>query len=106
MNGEKTGGSALPSSHRAASAWCACRSCVSASQTFTSGKRDEIAGRHIRFGRAEVVEEPAHAPHVHGYATHIFTVGRLQAGYVREWPAWKGLAAPVVVRHECRQPAG
>lgn len=54
-----------------------------------------IAGRHAWFGRAEVVEKPAHDLHAHEYATSIFAVGRVQAGYVRDWRAWKGLAAGI-----------
>jgi hypothetical protein len=40
--------------------------------------------RHTLFGRAEAVQKPAHDLHAHEYATAIFTVGKLQAGYVRE----------------------
>ena len=31
------------------------------------------------------------AEHAHEFPTSIFTVGKLQAGYVREFPAWRGL---------------
>jgi hypothetical protein len=49
--------------------------------------------RHTWFGRAEIVEKPAHDLHAHEFGTAVFTVAKLQAGYVRHFNAWKGLAA-------------
>jgi hypothetical protein len=46
--------------------------------------------RHHWFGRIEVVGKPAHDLHVHEYITEIFTVGKVQAGYLHQWPAIKG----------------
>lgn len=43
------------------------------------------------FGRAELVGKPAHDLHAHEYPTRVFTVGKLQAGYVRHFGAWNGL---------------
>jgi len=39
---------------------------------------------HTFYGRAEVVEKPAEDLHAHEFARSIFTVAKLQAGYVRE----------------------
>jgi hypothetical protein len=50
-----------------------------------------LRGRHTVFGRAEVVEKPAHDLHAHEYATEVFTVAKMQGGYVREFKPWKGL---------------
>jgi hypothetical protein len=47
--------------------------------------------RHTWFGRAEIVEKPAHDLHAHEFAASIFTLGKLQAGYVRQFKPWKGL---------------
>jgi len=54
--------------------------------------RRSASGRHQVFGRMEVVGKPAHDLHVHEYITEIFTVGKAQAGYVYQWPAFKGWA--------------
>ena len=54
-----------------------------------------IAERHSWFGRAEVVEKPAHDLHAHEYGASIFTIGKLQAEYVRHLPAWKGMVLGV-----------
>ena len=43
------------------------------------------------FGRAEAVQKPAHDLHAHEFITEVFTVGKLQAGYVRYGSPWKGL---------------
>jgi hypothetical protein len=43
------------------------------------------------FGRAEIVEKPAEELHAHEFARLIFTLGKLQAGYVREVKPWRGL---------------
>ena len=50
-----------------------------------------VRDRHTFFGRAEMVEKPAHDLHAHEYAERIFTVGKLQAGYVRYFRARNGL---------------
>lgn len=52
-------------------------------------------GRHTWFGRAELVGKPAHDLHAHEYATAIFTVAKLQGGYVREFAIGKSIAAGV-----------
>ncbi len=49
-----------------------------------------IAGRHTVFGRGEFGGMPAHELHAHEYGTSVFTVGKLQAGYVRHLPATNG----------------
>jgi hypothetical protein len=49
--------------------------------------------RHTWFGRLEVVDKPAHDLHAHEFGASIFTVGKLQAGYLRRLPPWKGIAA-------------
>ena len=46
---------------------------------------------HTFFGRAEVVEKPAEELHAHEFAALVFTLGKLEAGYVRELKAWRGL---------------
>ncbi len=51
--------------------------------------------RHTWFGRLEVVDKPAHDLHAHEFATSIFTVGKIQAGYMRRLKPWKGIAAGV-----------
>jgi len=51
--------------------------------------------RHTLFGRAEAVQKPAHDLHAHEYATAIFTVGKLQAGYVRELTVARSFRAGV-----------
>ena len=48
--------------------------------------------RHTWFGRAEILEKPAHDLHAHEYPTSIFTVGKLQVGYVRHLPTRFGLS--------------
>ena len=50
---------------------------------------------HTFFGRAEVVEKPAHDLHAHEFPTSIFTVGKLQAGYVRQFKPWRGMVPGV-----------
>jgi hypothetical protein len=47
-------------------------------------------GRNTWFGRAELAGKPAHSLHVHE-SSDVFTVGKLQAGYVRYLAAWNGL---------------
>jgi hypothetical protein len=50
-----------------------------------------LGERHAAFARVEVVEKPAHDLHAHEYSRRIFTVGKLQGGYVRYLAPWKGL---------------
>jgi hypothetical protein len=47
-------------------------------------------GRDTWFGRLEVAGKPAHSLHVHE-STDVFTVGKLQAGYVRYFPSRSGV---------------
>lgn len=49
-----------------------------------------INDRHNVFARAEVVQKPAEDLHAHEFAADIFTVSKIQAGYVREFNSWKG----------------
>lgn len=49
----------------------------------------------VWFGRAEVVGKPAHDLHAHEFPTRIFTVGKLQVGYVRQIGRWNGVASGV-----------
>ena len=50
-----------------------------------------LSGRHSVFGRAELAELPGHHLHVLESSTSVFVVGKLQAGYVREFNAGRGL---------------
>jgi hypothetical protein len=50
-----------------------------------------IDDRHTWFGRAELVGKPAHDLHAHEYPTTVFTVAKLQAGYVRHFRTWHGM---------------
>jgi len=52
-----------------------------------------LGERHTFFGRAEAVEKPAHDLHAHEFPFSIFTVGKLQAGYVRQLLRWKTMDA-------------
>jgi hypothetical protein len=54
-----------------------------------------FADRHTWFGRAELVGKPADDLHVHEYITQIFTLGKLQGGYVRQFAPRAGLVAAV-----------
>jgi hypothetical protein len=53
--------------------------------------------KHTWFGRLDVVGKPAHDLHAHEFITEVFTVGKLQAGYVRNLSPWKGLLPGVGV---------
>jgi hypothetical protein len=53
--------------------------------------------RHAWFGRAEIVGKPAHDLHAHEFTTRVFTVGKLEAGYVRHFRPWKQLVPGVGV---------
>jgi hypothetical protein len=50
-----------------------------------------VRDRHTWFGRAEVVEKPAHDLHAHEYAARVFTVGKLEGGYVHYFAPRYGL---------------
>jgi hypothetical protein len=50
-----------------------------------------VRDRHTWFGRAEVVEKPAHDLHAHEYAARVFTVGKIEGGYVHYFTPWNGL---------------
>ena len=50
-----------------------------------------LSARHTLFGRAELGGLPGHHLHAHEYARWIFSLGKLQAGYVRHFPSTKGL---------------
>ncbi len=51
--------------------------------------------RHTWFGRGEIVEKPAHDLHAHEFPTSVFTLGKLEGGYVRYFRPWKGMSAGV-----------
>jgi hypothetical protein len=50
-----------------------------------------LRDRDTFFGRVEVVGKPAHDLHAHEFGTRIFTVGKIQGGYVRYLKPWKGI---------------
>ena len=52
-----------------------------------------VRERHTWFGRLEIVGKPAHDLHAHEYGSSVFTVGKIEAGYVRHFATWKGLVA-------------
>ena len=54
-----------------------------------------VAQNNTWFGRFEVVGKPAHDLHAHEFINEVFTVGKLQAGYVRNLGPWKGLSPGV-----------
>ncbi len=54
-----------------------------------------FADRHTWFARAELVGKPADDLHVHEYITQIFTLGKLQGGYVRHFATRAGLVPAV-----------
>ena len=54
-----------------------------------------LSDRHTVFGRGEVGGMPAHHLHAHEYSTSVFTVGKVQVGYVRHLRAAKGLVPGV-----------
>jgi len=47
--------------------------------------------RHTGFGRIEIAGKPGHDLHIHEAPATIFTVAKLQAGYVRYFQSWKGI---------------
>ncbi len=54
-----------------------------------------LRDRDTWFGRAEVVGKPAEDLHAHEYGDAIFAVAKLQAGYARQFKAWKGFTPGV-----------
>ena len=54
-----------------------------------------FSDRHTLFGRGELGGMPAHDLHAHEYSTSVFLVGKVQAGYVRNLRATKGLVPGV-----------
>jgi hypothetical protein len=53
--------------------------------------RFSLRERHTWFGRIEAVGKPGHDLHVHEAPAAVFGVGKVQAGYVRDFVARKGL---------------
>jgi hypothetical protein len=51
--------------------------------------------RHWVFGRAEIVGKPAHDLHAHEYGAEVFTVGKVQTGYTRNFTPRRGLVPSV-----------
>ena len=51
--------------------------------------------KHTLFGRVEVVGKAGHDLHVHEAPGTVFGVGKLQAGYVRYFDAWRGFVTGV-----------
>jgi hypothetical protein len=52
-------------------------------------------GRHTWFGRAEIVGKPAHDLHAHEFLDAVFTVGKLEIGYTRQFAARRGMVPGV-----------
>ena len=50
-----------------------------------------LGDRHTWFGRAELVGKPGHDLHMHATPATIFTVGKVQAGYVRSFSTGSGI---------------
>jgi hypothetical protein len=50
-----------------------------------------LGERHTWFGRGELVGKPGEDLHVHATPATIYTIGRIQAGYVRSFQPWHGL---------------
>jgi hypothetical protein len=47
--------------------------------------------RYTVFGRAEVGRMPAHHLHAHEYSTSVFSIGKVQVGYVKHLRATMGV---------------
>ena len=54
-----------------------------------------ISDRHTWFGRVEVVGKPGHDLHIHEAPAAVFTVGKVQGGYIRHFKPWRSLVAGV-----------
>jgi len=50
-----------------------------------------LRDRHTWFGRAELAGKPGHDLHMHATPATIYTVAKIQAGYVRSFQPWSGL---------------
>jgi hypothetical protein len=50
-----------------------------------------VGARHTLFGRAEVFGMPAHHLHAAELGAAVFSMGKLQMGYLRHFPSLKGL---------------
>ena len=50
-----------------------------------------LGDRHTWFGRAELVGKPGEDLHLHATPATIYTIGKIQAGYVRSFQPWHGL---------------
>jgi hypothetical protein len=50
-----------------------------------------LSDRHTWFGRGEIGGMPAHHLHAHEFSGSVLTVGKLQAGYVRQFRARNGM---------------
>jgi hypothetical protein len=51
--------------------------------------------KHTLFGRVEIVGKPAHDLHAHEFITQVFTVGKIEVGYVRQVSAWRGFVSGI-----------
>ena len=56
-----------------------------------------VRDRHAYFGRIEVVGKPGEALHIHEAPAEVFTLGKLEAGYVRYFPSWGPVVSGVGV---------
>jgi hypothetical protein len=54
-----------------------------------------LRDRHTWFGRAELVGKPGHDLHMHATPATIYTIGKIQGGYVRSFHPWNGLVLGV-----------
>jgi len=54
-----------------------------------------LGERHTWFGRIEVVGKPGEDLHIHEAPAQVFTVGKIEGGYVRYSRAWKGLVTGI-----------
>jgi hypothetical protein len=52
-----------------------------------------VTPRHTVFGRAEVAGKSGHDLHIHEDERAIYTVGKLQGGYLRLFAPWRGMQA-------------
>jgi hypothetical protein len=64
-----------------------------ATHAFLAESSLSLADRHVWFARGEVVQKTAHDLDLHDVESEIFTVGKLQAGYSRYFPAGRGWRA-------------
>ena len=56
-----------------------------------------LGDRQTWFGRAELVGKPGHDLHMHATPATIYTIGKIQAGYVRSFQPWHGFISGVGV---------